>query len=83
VRESGSRNDSAGEGNISEARRSGGRGRREEVHDGLRGRRTFEEETTPEEVVAQAVAIAGLSREEAEQLLIPFIEEMVEKGLLG
>ena len=44
--------------------------------------KTFEEDSSPEEVVAQAVAISGLSREEAERLLLPFIEEMVSKGLL-
>ena len=44
--------------------------------------KTFEEDSTPEEVVAQAVAISGMSREEAESLIIPFIEEMLNKGLL-
>ncbi len=44
--------------------------------------KAFEEGAEPWEVVAQAVAISGMSREEVESLLMPFIEEMVERGLL-
>lgn len=43
----------------------------------------FKEDSEPWEVVAQAVVLSGMSREEAERLILPFIEEMARKGLLG
>ncbi len=43
----------------------------------------FKEDSTPEEVVAQAIALTGMKREEAEQLLLPFIENMERIGLIS
>lgn len=44
--------------------------------------KAFEEESTPEEVVAQAVAITGMKREEVEALILPFVENMERLGLI-
>ncbi|HIH89968.1 hypothetical protein [Ignicoccus hospitalis] len=43
---------------------------------------SFLEGSTPEEVIAQAVALSGMRREEVESLILPLIDEMLSKGLL-
>ncbi len=45
--------------------------------------KAFEEDSEPWEVISQAVVLSGMSKEEVEKLVLPFIEEMIKKGLLG
>ena len=44
--------------------------------------RAFKEDSEPWEVVSQAVVLSGMSKEEAERLILPFIDEMIKRGLL-
>jgi hypothetical protein len=42
----------------------------------------LKEESEPWEIVAQAVALSGMSGEEARSLILPFLEEMKKNGLV-
>ena len=44
--------------------------------------KAFEEDSTPDEVVAQAIALTGMRREEVEALILPFLEDMERLGLI-
>ncbi|UXD22089.1 hypothetical protein IPA_01555 [Ignicoccus pacificus DSM 13166] len=45
--------------------------------------KAFEEDSTPEEVIAQAIAITGMRREEAESIVYSFVETFRQIGLIG
>jgi len=45
--------------------------------------KAFEEDTTPEEVIAQVIAMTGMRREEVEDIVYSFLQTFREIGLIG